>query len=106
MAMLARERWGSFGTLFASRHPDEWRFAVKLKFPMDDDPRHGEHLWFDCLGIQPGRICGKLVSEPTFLGKLHVGQTDWFELGRLSDWRIFTPTGVFSPENAEVLLED
>lgn len=105
MARLARERWGSFGTLFASRHPDDWRFAIKLNFPMEHDPNHGEHLWFDCLAIQPGRVQGRLVSAPAFLRTLSIGESSWHDLDRLSDWRIFTPEGVYDPETADALLE-
>jgi len=106
MARLAKERWGTFGILFASPHPPDWRFAVKLSFPMEDEPRHGEHLWFDVLAIRPGEVMGRLVSVPSYLGRQSIPGTGWQELRRLSDWRIVTPQGVFDPENAGVLLEE
>jgi hypothetical protein len=106
MARLARERWGVFGILFASAHPDDWRFAVKLSFPMDDDPRHGEHLWFDVIAIRPGEILGRRVSVPSHVGREAIPETGWQALSRLSDWRIVTPTGVFDPETAGALLQE
>lgn len=105
MSQLARERWGSFGTLFASSHPSSWRFSVKLTYPMEHDPSHGEHLWFDVLSLQPGRIRGKLVSQPSFIPSLELGDVGWHSLEQLSDWRIFTPMGIFDPETADSLLE-
>ncbi|MBY0587728.1 DUF4026 domain-containing protein [bacterium] len=106
MARLARERWGVFGILFASPHPESWRFAIKLNFPMDDDPRHGEHLWFDVVGIRPGEVLGRLVSIPSHVKRQSLSGTTWHELKKLSDWRIVTPAGVFDPENAAALLEE
>lgn len=105
MARLARERWGVFGILFASSHPENWRFAVKLSFPMDEDPRHGEHLWFDVLSIRPGEILGRLISVPSHLSRQVIPDTGWQNLSRLSDWRIVTPESVFDPETAGILLE-
>ncbi|MFO0948128.1 MAG: DUF4026 domain-containing protein [Planctomycetota bacterium] len=105
MAKLARERWGSFGLLFASQRPQNWRFAVKLGYPMTTDPQHLEHLWYDVVAIQPGKILGKLLSTPACTESQSLGQTEWHPLDRLSDWRIVTPDGVFDPESAESLLE-
>jgi hypothetical protein len=94
------------GILFASPHPADWRFAVKLSFPMDEDPRHSEHLWFDVMAIRPGEVLGRLVSVPTFVGRQGIPAQGWQDLRRLSDWRIVTPMGVFDPESAGVLLEE
>lgn len=105
MARLARERWGTFGTLFASRRPADWRFAIKMCYPMEHDPEHGEHLWFDCLAIRPGQVRGRLVSEPRFIANMSVGDENWHDLDRLSDWRIITLKGAFDPETADALLE-
>lgn len=106
MASLAKERWSIFGMLFASQHPADWRFAVKLSFPMDDDPRHGEHLWFDVAAIKPGQVMGRLVSVPSHLSRQSIPQAGWRDLKKLSDWRIITGQGVYDPENAGLLLED
>ena len=106
MADLARERWSTFGLLFASRPPRDWRFAVKLSYPMPDEPRHHEHLWFDVVGLKPDRIRATLVSQPTHVNHLEIGETSWHSLSQLSDWRIFTPEGVFDPESADLLLEE
>lgn len=105
MARLARERWGRFGLLFASRHPPGWRFAVKLGFPSATRPQTREHLWFDVLAIKPDRVKGKLVSTPLEPDDLPLPDSDWHSLDRLSDWRILTPDGVYDPETADALLE-
>lgn len=105
MAQLALERWGTFGTLFASKHPSTWRFSIKLAYPRDDNPTQKEHLWFDCLGILPGRIQGRLVSQPAYLRQHIPGEIAWHSLDCLSDWRIHTPAASYGPESADVLLE-
>ena len=102
---LARERWGSFGMLFAGRHPGDWRFAVKLRYPMQENPQRGEHLWYEVSALKPDRIQGALVSQPAFLHDQTPGQTAWHDLEKLSDWCIVTPHGVFDPINAERLFE-
>lgn len=107
MAKLARERWSSFGILFASRHPESWKFTVKLGYPMNEAEQRLEHLWFDVLEIKPNRICGKLVSVPRHPVPNAVPEIDWHPLDRLSDWRILTPEGIFDPESADrLLMED
>lgn len=121
MAQLARERWGSFGILFAGHHPADWRFAVKLCYPAEtagspeasgprataNESAGSEHLWFEVRSIRPGRIEATLMSQPATAGsQWQVGATSWHPLDRLSDWRIFTPNGVFDPETADALLEE
>lgn len=106
LSRLARERWASFGLLFAGKHPPDWRFHVKLSLAIDGSPRHGEHLWFDAIELRPGRVRARLVSVPRFVHRLQCGDENWYELDRLSDWRILTPQGDFDPENAESLLEE
>jgi hypothetical protein len=106
LAQLARERWASFGMLFSASHPPDWRFRVKLSFLINDTLRLGEHLWFDAVELRPGRICARLVSRPKFVPDLCYGDVGWYELDRLSDWRIVTPAGDFDPETADVLLEE
>lgn len=106
MAQLARERWGTFGMLFASKRPSQWRFAVKLSYPAGNSELAPEHLWFDVLEIKPGRIQAKLVSVPATVTGLEVGNAAWHLLEQLSDWRIVTEDSVYDPETAAVLLED
>lgn len=106
MAQLARERWGTFGLLFAGQREPGWRFAVKLCYSQNGRVSSGEHLWFEVDGIRPNWIQGKLLSQPSGEFPLQIGERDWHPLERLSDWRIETPRGIFDPETAEMLLED
>jgi hypothetical protein len=103
MASLAQERWSSFGMLFAGRRPADWRFAVKLRYG-DDNGSRGEHLWFEVLGIRPGRIQARLISFPTMVHDLEIGQAGWHDLARMSDWRVLTPQGTYDPETADELF--
>lgn len=106
MTDLARERWANFGMIFASGHPADWRFAVKLQFDVEQAIGSTEHLWFDVQGIRPGEVLGKLVSTPAAVSHLVPGVSEWHRLERMSDWRIVTPEGVYSPETADLLLEE
>lgn len=106
MSNLARERWGTFGLLFASHPSPDWRFAVKLSYPFPGESQRREHLWFEVCGLKPGRIEAKLVSEPVHVKNLTVGEVNWHEFRRLSDWRILTPEGIYDPSNADALLEE
>lgn len=106
MSSLARERWGTFGLLFASHPNSDWRFAVKLSYETEPEQNRREHLWFEVCALRPGRIQARLVSQPVHATYLQVGQVDWHEFRRLSDWRILTPLGIFDPTNAETLLEE
>jgi hypothetical protein len=103
MAALARERWSSFGMLFAGRRPSDWRFAVKLRF--GDDAGHCEHLWFEVSGVRPGKVHGTLISAPAYIQGMRAGDADWHDLTRLSDWRILTDFGTFDPESADALFD-
>jgi uncharacterized protein YegJ (DUF2314 family) len=104
MALLARERWATFGMLFAGRRPAGWRFAVKLRYA-DESTGQSEHLWFEALGVRPGAVHARLVSAPAFVRQLEAGSAAWHELERLSDWRVVTPSGVYDPESADALFE-
>ncbi|HVJ82175.1 MAG TPA: hypothetical protein VNC50_14000 [Planctomycetia bacterium] len=104
MAQVARERWPSFGMLFAGRRPRDWRFAVKLRY--GEEGAGCEHLWFEVLGLKPGRVQAALCSQPTLVRHLRPGDVEWHDLERLSDWRIFTGFGVFDPDGADALFDD
>lgn len=96
MAGLARERWPSFGMLFArdKSHPRR-RFLVKLECAKSEaEPSRRVFDWFEVLELQPGRLRvrdRKLATER------------WAGLEYLTDWVIQTELGSFSPENAEAL---
>ena len=91
--------------LFAGKHPPHWRFAIKLRYGDEIDTNRVEHLWFEVLGLRPGRIQAKLVSAPTYMKSMNVGDVTWHDLNRLSDWRVLTETGSYDPESADQLFE-
>ncbi|QDU62315.1 hypothetical protein Pan216_31820 [Planctomycetes bacterium Pan216] len=104
-ARLAYEQWGTFGLLFASKHPEDWRFAVKLSYDQVEEGGGTEHLWFEVKQLRPGGIRAELVSTPKSVEGMARGDVDWHSLDRLSDWRIVTPSRVYDPETASILLE-
>ena len=108
MAHMARERWSIFGMLFARSRLKrllDWRFVVKLGYPVDGTAREHEHLWFRVEGIAPDRVRGVLLNEPIHLPDLRRGTEGWHDLEQLTDWGIETPRGSFSPETADILWD-
>lgn len=106
---LSIARWGTFGQLFAMRRlhgeQDGWRFNVKLAFDQcASDSR--EHLWFEVLGMKPGKVHGRLLNEPVDVPGLRANQELWHSLDHLTDWLIESPHGIYDPETASVLLEE
>ncbi|NRA96411.1 MAG: DUF4026 domain-containing protein [Planctomycetes bacterium] len=103
---LSVSRWGTFGQLFAiNRRGTDWSFHVKLAYDQRV-PGKREHLWFEVLGLQPGRVHGRLMNHPLDVPDLRAGQELWQPLERLTDWLIVTPHGSFDPEVAPVLLQE
>ena len=85
-----------------ARHGDaaDWTFLVKLGYRVDGgDPHEREHLWFEVQEIAPNRLRGRLLNKPLQIAWLEEDQEDWHELDALTDWKIFSPLGEFSPEN-------
>lgn len=68
-------------------------FAV-AKHAVDEDDR--EHLWFEVVEIQNGRVRGTLLHEPSNV-RLRAGDETWIDRNVISDWQIFTPRGQFGP---------
>lgn len=101
MSQLARERWPELGMLFArhGRHED-WTFLVKLGYRVDGgEPHEREHLWFEVHEIVPDRLRGRLLNKPLQISHMNTDQEDWHDLEILTDWKIYSPLGEFTPEN-------
>ena len=101
MSRLARERWPELGMLFA-RHGKKsgWTFLVKLGYRIDGGESHQrEHLWFELDEIVPDRLRGRLLNRPLQVSRLSEDEHCWHELEMLTDWKIFSPLGEFTPEN-------
>ena len=101
MARLARERWANFGMLYVRhREVKEWIFLVKLGYRVDagaEDER--EHLWFEVSELVPHAIQGRLLNCPLRIARLQQKDEDWHALELLTDWKIYSPLGEFTPEN-------
>ena len=101
MARLARERWPELGMLFARHGCHEgWTFLVKLGYRVDGgEPHEREHLWFEVQEIVPDRLRGRLLNRPLQISHMHEDEEGWHELEMLTDWKIYSPRGEFTPEN-------
>ena len=102
-SLLARQYWWMYGMLFAMRDGRGWRFLVKAGYPTTGGRR--EHLWFDTLRIEPGRVRGRLGSRPQGVPGLAAGQETWFGLDRLSDWCVVADDVAYGPDTIHLLDE-
>jgi len=104
MQRLARERLSSFLALqgrFAANK--KWGFRVKLGMP---SARNGhrcvtgsaEHLWFDVHEATATSVDATLLNRPYFVRGLREGQRGTFDLRLLTDFRIESPRGHYTPE--------
>jgi hypothetical protein len=103
---LAHERFGVFGQLFALRRRDGWRFHAKLAFATAEEEAPREHLWFEVLALQPGKLRGACLNAPVRTEAVRRGDENWFALDLLTDWVIVAPEGRYDPEAAGVLLKN
>jgi len=73
---------------------------VKLGYDTEGGgPGSREHLWFQVHGIGEGSVDATLVNAPHYVPSLKMGQRAEFDLGRLTDWAIMSPTGQMTPRN-------
>jgi hypothetical protein len=83
---------------------------VKLGYETDDGgPGSRENLWFEVHNIGEASVDATLVNAPHHVPSLQRGQRGEFDLGRLTDWAIMSPTGQMTPRNisaARRLRED
>ena len=107
MSALAKERFHSFEEIFRKEYKEpifdsdeeieeeepEWTFIVKLGLTADH-PNSGsekEHLWFEVLSIENGKIEGKLLNQPYWISDLNEGDIKTYPLDVLTDWLIYSP---------------
>ena len=97
LSALSRERWGTFGQLFAMHREDPWRFHVKMACSRDSSRDVREHLWFEVLELKPDQVRCRLISDPLDVPTLATGDELWQPLESLTDWLILTPDGPYDP---------
>jgi uncharacterized protein YegJ (DUF2314 family) len=112
-ARQARQTLDDFRELFALVPPKHRKdtpqrlaaFLVKAGFAV---PRNGqsidngedrEHLWFETLHCEAGRVHGRLVNQPLNIKHLQPGCDIWIDRELISDWQVITQAGEFGPEH-------
>jgi len=124
MSALAKERFASFEKVFKKEYKDPekksflkkmfspkeeeapgWSFLVKLGLTVDD-PDSGsekEHLWFDVLAIDHGKVTGKLLNQPYWISGLKEGDVNTYPLDVLTDWVIYSPDNTYTSDSIYIL---
>ncbi len=100
---MAEERWPALVHLFRRhRRQGDWEFLVQLAYPIEEVHGPGrEHLWFQVLEIEEGRVRGRLVNSPRFVERLREGRAKWHPLKFLVDWEIHAPGRTIRPETVQ-----
>lgn len=97
---IAQATWGAFGMLFVDHQQDEgWEFGVQLGLGTKEGDM--EHLWFDVLELAPGKVRGRLESEPVVIGDMRRGDVSWRNLASMSSWIIRSPDGTLTPDDVK-----
>lgn len=84
----ARASLDSFRAVLASPPPNTHGFALKARFPVDDESGH-EHCWVSGLEMKGRNFIGKLDNEPQSLPKLQLGSVVDIEDEMVTDWAYF-----------------
>lgn len=98
MAARAKDTWDRFGMRFVDRGAFGDEFLVKLAYDAGSEERR-EHLWFEVVALQPGRLRARLLNEPLGDIGLERGDVRWHPLERLTDWVIHTERRTIRPED-------
>jgi len=101
------EKQSFFKKMFKAKEEDApaWTFLVKLGLTVDD-PESGsekEHLWFDVLSIDQGKITGKLLNQPYWISGLNEGDINTYTLDVLTDWIIYSLDNTYTSDSIYML---
>jgi uncharacterized protein YegJ (DUF2314 family) len=77
-------------------------FAVPRNGQSIDNGEDREHLWFETLHCEAGRVHGRLVNQPLNIKHLQPGCDIWIDRELISDWQVITQAGEFGPEHHEL----
>lgn len=127
MSALAKERFTAFESvfrreykqpekksfmkkMFGSKEAEEpgWTFLVKLGLTVDN-PETGsdkEHLWYEVMSIDNGKVEGKLLNQPYWIAGLNEGDVKTYPVAEvLTDWLIYSPTNTYTSDSIYKLVE-
>lgn len=104
LKMLANDRWEVFCRLYQQKK-DDWKFSLKLGCPIDSSGTRNEYLWFEVYELEKDRVRAVLKNQSFGSRKFNTGVERWYPLNIIADWKIHTPTGNYSPEDAHILLD-
>ena len=104
------KKGGFLSNLFKSKSntDNEWTFLMKLGLIVDnaEDEDAKEHLWFDVISLEDGKVTAKLTNEPYWIAKLKVNEIYTYPINEvLTDWVIYSPDDTFSPDMAYLLKD-
>lgn len=71
-----------------------------------DESDSCEHMWFELEKIYEKQVVCKLTQEPYYIHNIHIGDICTYNIDCITDWLIFTPTNVLSPDDVYLLGYD
>ncbi|MBJ8825740.1 DUF4026 domain-containing protein [Citrobacter europaeus] len=102
-AQKAQMRWPYFQHIFETQHNEISAPLVKIGVPYGDDDKR-EHMWFMLQNIADEHLTGVLTNQPYYVHHMQEGEQYTLPFTLLSDWRIYHPRGVFTPDNIFELI--
>jgi uncharacterized protein YegJ (DUF2314 family) len=75
---------GEFDKALQSKKYDETTFAIKVKFPTDDNG--AEHIWMTDIVIEKGDYTGTVGNTPELTKKVKEGERMKINKADISDW--------------------
>ncbi|MDR1883868.1 MAG: DUF4026 domain-containing protein [Prevotella sp.] len=106
MSALAKERFPLFESVFRKEYGQpEWTFLVKFGLTVDnpDAGSDREHLWYDVISIENGKIEGKLLNQPYWIPGLNKGDIKTYPFGLLTDWIVYSPDNTYTSDSIYLL---
>ena len=81
--VIANSRFGQFDSAFRSRHYDQSKFSIKLRF---SNPNGHEYIWITDIALQNGQYWGVLSDTPATSINARLGDRLQIDRKDVADW--------------------
>lgn len=85
----------------------ENHILIKIGLTIDEEYQEEnntkEHIWFELLKAEDGKLTAKLTQEPYYISGMHQDDKGTYTLDDLTDWIIFTPERRITPDDVYIM---
>lgn len=68
-----------------------------------EDGNEWEHIWFELLEINDGKVRCKLTQEPYYVKGMHEGSEGTYTFDKITDWMIYSKERRITPDDVYIL---